>query len=78
MPCEGRRDAAIVSPAAKYFEDSVEGKCGAQLARMKAARLFNPLHILSSGEADKADVEALSLFRMSEHKLIAPNESLSR
>ena len=58
------RAAAIVSPAAKYFETAMEGKRGGQLARMKVARLFNPLHVLTSGEVTEADVDALGLFRM--------------
>ena len=43
------RAEAVVSPAAAYFEKTVEGKRGAQLARMKAARFFNPLHVLANG-----------------------------
>ena len=66
------RAAAIVSPAAKYFETAMEGKRGGQLARMKVARLFNPLHVLTSGEVTEADVDALGLFRMAKHSLIAP------
>ena len=43
---------ASVAPAVKYFTDSMEGKHGNQLARMKVARLFDPLHVLSHGEAE--------------------------
>jgi hypothetical protein len=32
----------VVSPAATYFETTIEGKRGGQLARMKAVRFFNP------------------------------------
>ena len=63
---------AVASPAAEYFHKSVEGKRGAQLARMRAARLFNPLHVLSSGAVTEADIDALELFRFSKHAKIAP------
>ena len=66
------RAKAVVSPAAGYFEKSMEGKRGAQLARMKAARMFNPLHVQSSGAVTKADIDALQLFRFSTHPKIFP------
>ena len=66
------RAKAVASPAAEYFHKSVEGKRGAQLARMRAARLFNPLHVLSSGAVTEADIDALELFRFSKHAKIAP------
>ena len=64
---------AVVSPAAKYFVDSMEGKRGGQLARMKAVRFFNPLHVLAcGGEVTEADIDGLQLFRMHTHSKIAP------
>ena len=63
---------AIVSPAAVYFEKTIEGKRGGQLARMKAVRFFNPLHVLSSGEVTKTDIEGLSVLRMFEHPKLKP------
>eukprot|EP00966_Prymnesium_polylepis_P258781 5976788-Prymnesium_polylepis.1 len=66
------RARAVVSPAAKYFETSMEGKRGAQLARMKAARIFNPLHIMANGAVTEADIDGLSLFRFSKHPNLAP------
>jgi hypothetical protein len=66
------RARAVVSPAAMYFEKSMEGKRGGQLARMKAARFFNPLHVLASGEVTEADINMLSLFRFSKHPKLAP------
>ena len=66
------RARAVVSPAAKYFETSMEGTRGGQLARMKAARLFNPLHVLASGEVTAADIDGLELFRFAKHPKIAP------
>eukprot|EP00967_Tisochrysis_lutea_P151654 scaffold295464_cov23-Tisochrysis_lutea.AAC.1 len=41
------RAKAMIVPAAKYFELTLEGKRGAQLARMKAVRFFNPKHVLA-------------------------------
>ena len=63
---------AIVSPAAVYFEKTIEGKRGGQLARMKAVRFFNPLHVLSSGEVTETDIEGLSVLRMFEHPKLKP------
>ena len=64
---------AVVSPAAQYFLDSMEGKRGGQLARMKAVRFFNPLHVLAcGGEVTEADIDGLKLFRMHTHTKIAP------
>jgi len=36
----------IVAPAIDFWKETTEGKKGAQLARMKAVRIFNPLHVL--------------------------------
>ena len=63
---------AIVGPAAKYFVDSMEGKRGAQLARMKAVRFFNPMHVLASGEVTVADIDGMSLLRLSTHPKVQP------
>lgn len=67
------RADAIIAPAVKYFEDAIEGKRGAQLARMKVARIFNPLHVKSLGSSLLAtDIDALSIFRFSKHPELAP------
>ena len=66
------RAKAVVSPAAAYFETAMEGKRGGQLQRMKAARIFNPLHVLSVGMVTEHDIDALSLFRFSKHPLVGP------
>ena len=51
----------------------MEGKRGSQLARMKAARLFNPLHVLSLGSPlTDADIRGLSIFRCAQHPKIEP------
>ena len=63
---------AVVSPAAKYFVDTMEGKRGGQLERMKTVRFFNPLHVLASGSVTEAHIEGLSIWRLSKHPKIAP------
>ena len=52
----------------------MEGKRGAQLMRMKAARIFNPLYVLSLGSPlTDEDIDSIStLFRFSSHPKIAP------
>ena len=50
----------------------MEGKRGAQLARMKAVRFFNPLYVLSCGDVNESDIDGLSLLRLSKHPRIAP------
>ena len=66
------RAEAIVSPAAKYFETSLQGKRGGQLARMKSVRFFNPLHVLANSDVTEADIDGLMLFRFSEHPKLKP------
>ena len=63
---------SIVAPAAKYFVDSMEGKRGDQLARMKAVRFFNPLYVLASGAVTETDIDRLSLWRLHKHPKIMP------
>ena len=42
----------IVAPGIHYWKENMEGKTGAQLARMKAVRhtgnVFNPLHVFDN------------------------------
>lgn len=66
------RAKAMVAPATKYFDETMQGKRGGQLARMKAVRFFNPRHVLARGDANEADIDGLSIFRFSRHVLIAP------
>ena len=67
------RARAVVSPAAAYFKTAMEGKRGGQLARMKAVRFFNPLHVLASGEVTEADIDGLLIFRFSKHPKLMPH-----
>jgi len=39
---------------------------------MKAARFFNPLHVLANGEVTEEDVDGLALFRFAKHPKLAP------
>ena len=48
----------------------MNGKRGAQLARMKAARFFNPLHVLANGAVTEAGIGDLSLFHLAKHPKI--------
>ena len=51
----------------------MEGKRGAQLKRMKVARIFNPLYVKSLGSPLLAtDIDELSIFRFSKHTELAP------
>ena len=60
-------------PAVKYFTETMEGKRGAQLQRMKVARIFNPLHVRGLGTPLTAsDVDALEAFRFSKHPKLEP------
>ena len=55
----------MVRPAAEYFKTSMEGKRGTQLQRMKAVRFFNPMHVHANGPVTVADIDGLSLLRLS-------------
>ena len=61
----------VVSPAAHYFKKTIEGKRGAQLARMKAVRFFNPLHVLANGAVTEEDIDGLAIFRFAKHLKLA-------
>ena len=43
------RANAVVAPAAAYFEDRIIRKRHKQVERLKAARVFDPLHIKANG-----------------------------
>ena len=55
----------IVKPAAEFFKTSVEGKRGPQLQRMKTVRFFNPMHVHANGPVTVADIDGLSVLRLS-------------
>ena len=39
---------------------------------MKAARFFNPLHVLANGAVSEEDIDGLTLFRFATHPKIGP------
>ena len=41
---------------------------------MKAARFFNPLHVLANGTVTEADIGDLSLFHLAKHPKIRRTE----
>ena len=51
-------------------EDEDEGE--AEVARLKVARIFNPLHVLGY-QISVADIDSLQIFRLTEHPLIMPH-----
>ena len=64
---------AVVSPAAQYCHEAMDGKRGAQLARAKAVRFFDPRHVMArTSDVSEEDVDGLSIFRMHKHSKIAP------
>jgi hypothetical protein len=42
----------IVAPVMDYWKQTIEGKKGDQLERMKVVRIFNPLHVLGRSPGD--------------------------
>jgi hypothetical protein len=57
----------IVAPATDYWITTIDVKKGDEVARFKAARIFNPLHVM----VNKISVaDNLNLFRLSEHPQI--------
>ena len=46
----------IVAPAIDYWKETIEIKKGAQVVRMKAVHIFNPLHVICN-KIGVADIE---------------------
>jgi hypothetical protein len=61
-----------VAPAIDYWIKTIDVKKGDEVARFKAARIFNPLHVLGN-QISVADIYSLKSFRLSEHLLIRPH-----
>jgi hypothetical protein len=61
----------IVAPAIDYWKERIEGKKGAQVARMKAVRIFNPLHVLGN-KILVSDIDGLKIFKLCDHPEIRP------
>ncbi len=62
----------VVAPAIDYWRMTIDNKKGAEVARFKVARIFNPLHVLGN-PISVADIDSLKIFRLSEHPLIRPH-----
>ena len=62
----------VVAPAIDYWRTTIDNKKGAEVARFKVARIFNPLHVLGN-QISVADIDSLKIFRLSEHPLIRPH-----
>jgi hypothetical protein len=52
-----------------YWKQAIEGKKGAQLERMKAVHIFNPLHVLGN-KISESDIDGLKIFKFYEHPKI--------
>ena len=48
-----------------YWKQAIEGKKGAQLERMKAVHIFNPLHVLGN-KISESDIDGLKIFKLYE------------
>ena len=59
----------IVAPAIDYWIKTIDVKKGDEVARFKAARIFNSLHVMVN-KISVADIDNLNLFRLSEHPQI--------
>ena len=61
----------IVAPAIDYWKQTIEGKKGDQLERMKVVRIFNPLHVLGN-KISESDIDGFKKFKFYEHPEIRP------
>jgi hypothetical protein len=67
----------IVAPAIDYWKQTIEGKKGDQLERMKTVRIFNPLHVLGN-KISESDIDGLKIFKFYEHPEIRPQIELMK
>jgi hypothetical protein len=68
---------SIVAPAIDYWKQTIEGKKGDQLERMKTVRIFNPLHVLGN-KISESDIDGLKIFKFYEHPEIRPQIELMK
>ena len=61
----------IVAPAIHYWRQTIEIKKGDQVARMKAVRICNPLHVMGN-KIVVGDIDNLKLFKLSQRPDIRP------
>jgi hypothetical protein len=58
-----------VAPAIDYWIKTIDITKGDELARLKVARIFNPLHVVVN-KISVADIDNLKVFKLSEHPQI--------
>ena len=63
------QSSTIVAPAIDYWIKTIDIKKGDEVACFKAARIFNPLHVVVN-KISVADIDNLNLFKLSEHPQI--------
>ena len=56
----------IVAPPMDYWKQTIEGKKGDHLERMKTVRIFNPMHVLGN-KISESDIDGLKIFKFYEH-----------
>ena len=62
----------VVAPSIDYRRTTIDTKKGAEVDRLKVARIFNPLHVLGH-PISVADIFSLKIFRLIEPPLIRPH-----
>ena len=62
----------VVAPAIDYWRTTIDNKKGAEVAHLKVARIFNPLHVLGH-PISVADIDSLKFLILIEHPLIRPH-----
>ena len=59
----------VVTPAIDYWRTTIDTKKGGEVARLKVARIFNPLHVLGN-HISVAVIDSLKKFRLNEHRVV--------
>jgi hypothetical protein len=62
----------IVAPAIDYWIKTIDIKKGNEVASFKAARIFNPLHVVVN-KISVVDIDNFNLFKLSDHPQIGPH-----
>ena len=58
----------MFAPSIDYWKETIEGKKGAQLARTKAVRIFDPLHVLGN-KISESDIDGLKISPNIDHRV---------
>ena len=69
MPVVKAYAHAVVAPAIDYWRTTIDKKKGAEVARLKVARIFNPLHVLGN-HISVAVIDSLKKIRLNEHRVV--------